>query len=110
MQKGVAYGAEDAHPDRVVAFEDVREWLRNGTILRRLLRYQDVVLRTERLEMLTKPFATASLLRALSHGSCVMTDNYGNSRRVGVRTLAALGADLLEGPAQTCLGVRPCRR
>lgn len=76
--------------ENVVPFAEVKSWVLTGRILRHLLRYQDVRLRTQLLELLPRPLLTAFLIRGLSRGRCVIEDEFGNQKSVGLRLLAQL--------------------
>jgi glycosyltransferase involved in cell wall biosynthesis len=83
-----AFGVEpqprEAPPDtRVVAFAEVKGWLRGAGLRRHLLRYSEVELATHRVEYVSKPFPTALLLRALSRGGCWLSDDTGRRLRIG---------------------------
>lgn len=74
-----------------------RVW--SGAIVRDLARYRQVTLRTTRLAALTNPFATAAIIRAISHGGAALEDDEGAHIAVGPRTLGSLafaaGRDLV---------------
>ncbi len=83
------------HAIEQISFDDLKQWARSGSILRRILRFTDVRLRTQQIENLHRPFATAVLVRLLSRGACYLEDEAGRQIAVGARTLTRLGLDLL---------------
>jgi glycosyltransferase involved in cell wall biosynthesis len=86
--KGVPSSLPDTDGGRVLQFEDFKASLRSGAILRDLLRYNDARLETYRVEVLTRPFITAALIRLLSRGGCRIEDVYGGEIRVTLGELA----------------------
>lgn len=82
--------ASDDATGEVIPFTVVREWARSGRIVRHLLRYDDVRLRTQLLELLPKPFLSAVLLRGLSRRHCAIEDSFGAREPVGVLLILRL--------------------
>ncbi|MCE7980653.1 MAG: glycosyltransferase family 1 protein [Caldilinea sp. CFX5] len=74
----------------------INGWIRQGTIIRHLLRYGEVQGRTYHLAVVTKPFAFALLLRLLSRGRCYIIDEYENTQTVTLRTLLQFGKILIQ--------------
>ena len=86
--KGVAIPASS---DReVVTFDDLKQRIRNGRVLGMLFRFQDVRLRTQRLETLGKPLLTAVVIRCLSRGRCRFEDELGGEQSVGAAAILGL--------------------
>lgn len=80
---------------RKVRFGELAGWLRRGTILRHLFRYNDVILRTYRRDCLFLPFATSLALRLLSRGKCRVEDFRGDRTTVTLRGVARALRDLM---------------
>jgi glycosyltransferase involved in cell wall biosynthesis len=79
------YETPAGEPDSlVVEINAIKQWVRRGTIWRRLFRYREAHGLTYHLETLLKPLAFALLLRIFSHGGCLIRDRYGNSQPVSV--------------------------
>ena len=91
--KGVTYLPTGTAGDGLVSFEVLKDWLRDGSIVRRAFRYTDVSLRTQRIETMAKPLATAAALRLLSRGRCEIEDAEGRRLSIGPIQLAGLGGD-----------------
>jgi glycosyltransferase involved in cell wall biosynthesis len=79
----------------VLPFEQLREWVQRGAIWRHVFRYNDVTLRTERVESLTRPLVTALLVRSLSRGRCVIIDDGERSTSITLQFLARLASRFL---------------
>jgi len=74
----------------VMPFEEIRRRIVGGEALSLLLRWRKAVLRTHRLELLSKPLNTALVLRAMSRGPCRFEDEEGKVFEIGPFALAAL--------------------
>ncbi len=88
-----AFGVEprqrEAPPGtRVAAFSEVKGWLLNGQVLGQLFGYSEAELATHRVDHISKPFPTALLLRALSHGRCTFSGDSGERVEIGLLILA----------------------
>jgi glycosyltransferase involved in cell wall biosynthesis len=79
----------DAHGD-VMPFADLRYSIVGGGAFALLLRYSEVILRTRRVDTLSKPLNTAMILRWISRGACWFEDETGVRERIGVSALVAL--------------------
>lgn len=79
----------------VVDITTVNGWIRRGTIIQHLLRYDEVVGRTYHLAVLTKPFAFALVLRLLSRGQCYIVDEQGNTQPITFCTLLQFSKTLI---------------
>ena len=88
--KGVSCGPEGSRPNGTISFDELKGWIRRGTIAGRLLRYRDVRLVTSRVETLPKPLLTALLLRSLSRSRCHFEDEQGRRVAIGVSMIARL--------------------
>jgi len=76
------------HPNyAVITFEELKEWIRRGSFLREIFRYQEAQLLTYRIEFIAKPLLTAILLRLLSRGACYFEDEGGRQQEI---TLGAM--------------------
>jgi glycosyltransferase involved in cell wall biosynthesis len=73
------------------SFSEIKSWLRDGTILKHLFRYAEVEIATASLQHVAKPFPTALLVRALSHGPCFFTGDAGERLALDARRIAAYG-------------------
>jgi glycosyltransferase involved in cell wall biosynthesis len=74
----------------VLPFDDIRRRIVGGQALSLLLRWRMAVLRTHRLDLLSKPLNTALVLRAVSRGPCRFEDEEGKVFEIGPLALAAL--------------------
>jgi glycosyltransferase involved in cell wall biosynthesis len=74
--------------DSLVDFADLKRRVSGTGLLRHLFRYAEVELFTQRLEHLSKPFATYLLLRLLSRGVSRVSDDSGRRIRIGLLLLA----------------------
>ncbi len=92
--RGVAPPAPEPGGE-TVAFEELRARLPGA-----LFRHPEARLLTHRLDVMTRPLATAALVRALSRGPAVLEDEAGNRRPVGLGTLAGLAAGFLRDAAR----------
>ena len=101
--KGSLASPDSSSGEEVIRFEDLKGWVRSGEILRRLLRYQDVRLRTHDIDSLTRPLLTSLLIRAMSRGRCHIEDESPGWQSIGVRELLVLSfrfvRDALRRPA-----------
>lgn len=79
---------------RVLSFDEFRMLVRRGGIVRHILKYPEVTLRTPELEVLPKPLMTALVLRALSRGTCVIEDERGARLSIGPQALVRLGLSM----------------
>ena len=75
---------------RSVPFPELRERIVSGRILGDLLRYRRARVLTFRLGLMSKPFNTALVARALSRGKCRFEDEEGKAFEVGPTALVAL--------------------
>ena len=84
----------------IVTFDELKQWVVSGTVLKHLLRYQEVRLVTYRADVMLMPFLTAFLLRILSRGECFIEDKSGFHQAVTGRGVIKLFfcfiADFLE--------------
>ncbi|HEU0160397.1 MAG TPA: glycosyltransferase family 4 protein [Hyphomicrobiaceae bacterium] len=77
------------HPGEDFAFaetlslSELKALVRSGQVANRILRYNEVVLRTEHLHAFPRPFLLACLLRTLSRGACIVEDHSGCQARIG---------------------------
>ncbi len=74
----------------LLPFEELRRRIMGGQTLSLLFRWRKAVLRTRRLELLSKPLNTALVLRAMSRGLCRFEDEEGKALEIGLTTLVAL--------------------
>lgn len=83
-------GAPANDGQKVVSFDELKQWLKNGKILGHLFRYDQAVMVTADLRLIAKPFVTAFLLWSLARKRSVMRDGQGLVREVGVGLLLSL--------------------
>jgi glycosyltransferase involved in cell wall biosynthesis len=72
-------------------FQELKRRVLDGTIVRHLFRHREVMLATPRIAHISKPFLTALLLRLLSRGRCLFSDDRGAQVEVGLGRLALEG-------------------
>jgi len=65
-----------------ISFEELRSWIRSGKIFSQLFRYRDSLMVTYDLTLISKPFASALLMRFLARNSCIRMDRKGNSQNL----------------------------
>src|SRR3954451_11091113 len=81
VTKGAEVEGDDA--TTVITFETLKASMRGLQIARDALRYHDATLRTDRLDTLSRPFASAALIRTLSRGSASIEDLGGRRIELG---------------------------
>jgi glycosyltransferase involved in cell wall biosynthesis len=70
-------------PDsEVVSFGELKNWVRKGTIINHIFKYDVAKLLTYRTEFIPKPFLTAILIRLLGRKACYFEDENGNQQRI----------------------------
>ena len=79
----------------VVPFDELRARIGRLALSSFLLRWDEAVLRTHRLDTLARPLLSALVARSLSRGRCRIEDERGASLAVGPRLLASLGGSFL---------------
>ncbi len=88
---------------QIVPFEELRQRILRGEVLKLLLAYQEARLWTNRLDMLSRPLLSALFVRLLSRRAAWIEDDQGVNRRVTTALLAGAFAhlirDLLGRPA-----------
>ena len=77
-------------PGIVIPLETLRAWILRGSITRHLFRYEEARLLTYRMEIVPKPFLTATLIRLLSRKACWIEDEQGQQREITLRVLMSL--------------------
>lgn len=73
-----------------VAFDELKQWLKKGTIIQHLFHYSEAVLFTYHRELITKPLLSLLLVRLLSLGACFVKDESGACQSVGWGFMARL--------------------
>ena len=87
----MARKAPDPSPGTdIITFLELKRWATSGKILRRLLRYRRVEMRTYLYPTLGRLLPTAVTLRMLTLGPCHITDEEGFTQRVTVPFLSRL--------------------
>jgi glycosyltransferase involved in cell wall biosynthesis len=66
----------------MVKFDDLKQWLKQGTIIKHLFHYDEAVLFTYNTEYITKPLLSLLLIRILSRRSCFVRDESGGCHKV----------------------------
>lgn len=61
-----------------VQFEEIATSARNGKLLKFVMHFKKVILRTQCIESLASPFLTAAIIKCLSRGAAVIEDDNGN--------------------------------
>ena len=80
----------------VIALEDLRRWVLDGSYVRHLFRYDDVELLTCRIDFVPKPFLVVLLLKLMSRRHCALKDEKGETRVVTAGHLAGSLSRFLE--------------
>jgi glycosyltransferase involved in cell wall biosynthesis len=88
--RNVVKYSHNAPDSEVVTFAELKNWVREGTILNRILKYQEAKLLTYRTEFIPKPFLAAILIRLLSRNGCYFEDERGFQQRITTRFLMKL--------------------
>ena len=88
----------------LLPFEELRRRIVGGEALSLLFRWRKAVLRTHRLDLLSKPLNTALVLRAMSRGSCRFEDEEGKVLKIGPLSLVALLGRPLPVPPEGVVG------
>ncbi len=83
-------GAPADDGQRVVSFEELKEWLKSGKILLHFFGYDEAILVTADLKLIAKPFVTALLLWSLARKRSVMRDDHGAVQEVRISFLVSL--------------------
>ncbi len=84
-----------ANSSLLLSFQEFKEWVRKGLVLRHLFHYREAGLVVPRLGEIPKPFLTAALLRLLSTGPCFFQDREGQRQAITHGTLAQLLKNLV---------------
>jgi glycosyltransferase involved in cell wall biosynthesis len=70
-------------PDsKVVTFEEFKNWVKGGTIVKHIFRYEEAKLSVYRTEFIPKPFLTAILIRLLSRKASYLEDESGFPQKI----------------------------
>jgi glycosyltransferase involved in cell wall biosynthesis len=91
-------------------FDTVTHWLRGGDLPRHILRFESVRLRVPVITAMSRPLATALLVRVLARGECVIEDDDGRRWHVGPRLLLGLAARLVLDAARVPALLRGYRK
>ena len=98
--KGARPSLEASSAWDVIPFEEIKRCFVKGEFWPYLFRYNSARLITNRLNVLSKPFLTALLLRLLSRGDCYFEDEFEHKNRIGAKQWLLLGRRLLKD----CIG------
>ncbi len=85
------HGANQWHvsdDETTTTVDRLRDWLRQGTLLSHLFRYDEARLLTHRLESIGRPLKLGLLLRLLSRGACYVEDDTARRRPLSASLLA----------------------
>lgn len=74
----------------VITFNEIKEWIKQGTIVKHLFRYQEALVLTPMFGVLSRPFLAALLIRLLSRGSCYFEDRQGQRQMITLSVLVRL--------------------
>jgi glycosyltransferase involved in cell wall biosynthesis len=74
----------------VLVFSELREKILSGKIFKDLFRYKQGRVITHRLDVMSKPFKTALLLRLLCREGCFLEDELGNIKKITLYRLVLL--------------------
>jgi glycosyltransferase involved in cell wall biosynthesis len=78
-------------PDsKVVTFQEFTNWVKEGTIIKYIFKYQEAKLLAYRTEFIPKPLLTAILVRLLSRKACYFEDERGFQQRITIWFLMKL--------------------
>ncbi|MBF7081429.1 glycosyltransferase [Desulfallas sp. Bu1-1] len=94
----------------VITFEEIKNWIARGVFLRHLFCYQEVKLLTYRLEVLSKPFITAILIRLLSRRVCCFEDEQGRYQSITIPFLVKLFWHLIRDLVQKFISIHCIHR
>jgi glycosyltransferase involved in cell wall biosynthesis len=73
--------------DTIITTEELKQWMRSGSLLARMGAFAEVRLRTDRVETLGRPLPAAVAARLLSRGECYAEDAAGHRRLLDVGTI-----------------------
>ena len=81
---------------QVMTFEELRNCVIQGKIIKHMFRYQEAQLLTYWLELIPKPFLMACLIRLLGRRGCYLRDIEGFQQAITVRLLVRLLGQLIK--------------
>ena len=90
----------------VMTFEELRNCVIQGKIIKHIFRYQEAQLLTYRLEIIPKPFLMACLVRLLGRRACYLKDVEGYQQPITVRLMVKLLGQLVEDCLRKSILVR----
>lgn len=96
--------------DSVVAAEDLKRWVLEGTIVRHLFRYSEACAAGYRHGRTPRAFALVLLLRALSRGPCYLEDENGDREKITPRLFVGLACRAAAMPWRRRAVLRRTRR
>lgn len=74
----------------IITFDKLKNWIKQGTIVKHLFGYQEAEILTYHLAIIPKPFQIAVLLRLLSRNTCCFRDEQGLRCAITIRFLCKL--------------------
>lgn len=80
---------------KIVSVDELRDWIKQGVLLKHLFRYDDARILTYRNEVLTKPLLTALILRLFSRKKCFFEDEQGSCREITLPVLVRILKQLI---------------
>ena len=83
-------------PSNVITFQELRNCVMQGTIIKHIFKYQEVQLLAYRIKLIPKPFLTAFLIRLLSRRACYFKDVEGCQQAITVQLLMKLFMQLIK--------------
>lgn len=83
-------GSVSAEKKVSISFEELRSWVSSGKIFSQLFRYRDSVMVAYDLKLISKPFASALLMRVLARKKTIRQDGKGVSQVITVSLLFSL--------------------
>lgn len=88
-------GSVSAQKNCSISFEELRSWVRSGKIFSQLFRYRDSVMVVYDLKLISKPFASALLIRALARKKTIRHDGKGGAQAITTSLLFSLFIKLI---------------
>jgi hypothetical protein len=95
IRRGASKNPDPTTGSEVIRFEELRNEVLQGKILKFLLRYQQAVVWTYWIRVTNKPSRCAILLRMSSYGDCLFKDDRGSTQRIGIGELVTFLGNML---------------
>lgn len=85
--KGTLQDVTPSELSRVITFEELKTWLRDGTIFKHIFQYHEAELLTYHIDVIPRPLIHHLILRLLARRKCFIKDDFGHSRKIRFRDL-----------------------